>query len=90
MNTQAIITGTRDHFSSEGREAELEDKIQKQKNDIISEYRSWKQKNPDRSFDDFKNHSIDELKSGMEYLNEILVIGIFITALDKINPDQDL
>lgn len=90
MNTQAIITGIRDHFSSEGRESELEDKIRKQKNDIITEYRSWKQKNSDKSFDDFKKNSIDELKSGMEYLNEILVIGIFITALDKIDPDQDL
>jgi hypothetical protein len=90
MNTQAIKTGIREHYSSEGKEAYLQERIQKQKADIINDYKSWKDKNPDKSFSDFKSHSIDELKSGMEYLTEILVIGIFITALDEINPDQDL
>ncbi len=90
MNTQVIIKGIREHYSVEGKEAYLEERIKSLKADIINDYNAWTEKNPGKTFSDFKDFSIEELRSGMEHLNEILVIGIFLTALEEISPETDL
>ena len=88
MNVQAIKTGTEEYYKSDGREAYFKDRITSLKKTILDDFQKWKLKNPEKNFSDFKNECIEELKQGMQYLNEMLYIGVFITALDEVSENN--
>ncbi|MEI7487649.1 MAG: hypothetical protein WCJ72_09615 [Chryseobacterium sp.] len=90
MNIDAIKTGTEDHYKSEGLEVQFKEKVNNLKSDIVRDFKKWQESNPKKSFMDFKEDSIEEMKAGMQFLNEILYVGIFLNALDAIVPDNDL
>lgn len=90
MNINAIKSGTEEHYKSEGLEVQFNEKVNNLKSDIVRDFKKWKAANPLKNFSDFKNESIEEMKSGMQFLNEILYVGIFLNALDAIVPEIDL
>ncbi|KFF26890.1 hypothetical protein [Chryseobacterium vrystaatense] len=90
MNIDSIKSETEKHYKSEGLEVQFREKVNNLKSDIVRDFKKWKDLNPLKNFSDFKNESIEEMKSGMQFLNEILYVGIFLNALDAIVPEQDL
>ncbi|AZA49550.1 hypothetical protein EG346_15800 [Chryseobacterium carnipullorum] len=90
MNIDAIKSGTEEHYKSEGLEDQFKEKINNLKSDIVRDYEKWKGGNPLKNFSDFRSESIEEMKAGMQFLNEILYVGVFLNALDAIVPEKDL
>lgn len=84
MNIETIKSETESYFKSEGKEEFFKEKVHNTKSDILSDFKKWNQKNPDKKFTDFKAESIEEIKAGMQFLSEILYVGIFLTALDEV------
>lgn len=90
MNIDAIKSGTEEHYKSKGLEVQFKESVNNIKSDIIRDFKKWKGVNPLKDFSDFKNESIEEMKSGMQFLAEVHYLGIFLNALDAIVPEKDL
>lgn len=90
MNIESIKLKTKEHYISKGQEALFLDKIQNFKDDILKEFKKWKEKFPNKDFEDFKQNSYSEMNGFSPENGPNLSIGIYMTALDLINPKIDL
>lgn len=90
MNIESIIKQTAEHYKSEGKEEFFNERLQNFKKDIIRDYEDWRVNFPGKSFDDFKQSCYNEMKGfSLEY-GPNLSIGIYVSALDLIDPQIDL
>lgn len=90
MNIDAIKLNTLNFYISEGKEDIFNEKLQNFKSDIIKEYEKYLEKYPNRDFEDFKENSYNEMNGFSPENGPNLSIGIYITALDLINPITDI
>lgn len=88
MNIDVIKSETEEYYKSEGKEGYFKEKVNNLKSDILQDFQKWKLKNQGKNFSNFKNECLEDLKQGMQYLDQIQYIGIFITALDEITENN--
>ncbi|AZA93018.1 Uncharacterised protein [Chryseobacterium nakagawai] len=89
INIELIKKETLDHYISEGKENYYRDRVEILKEDLKEDFRKWKESNPQKQFSDYKNKCIEEMKTGMQFLGEILYIGLSLTALGEIEEKND-
>ncbi|MHA7822495.1 hypothetical protein ACVVIH_07005 [Chryseobacterium arthrosphaerae] len=86
MNLQAIKSGTKEYYKSD--EAYFKERIHSLKKTILDDFEKWKIKHPDKDFSNFKSECLEDLKQWMQYLDQILYIGVIITALDEVSENN--
>lgn len=90
MNFELIKSKTKEHYVSEGKEEIFKEKLKNFKQDILSDFSKWKIKNPEKNFENFKQNSYGEMKGFSPENGPNLSIGIYMTALDLIDPETDI
>lgn len=75
--------------SKKHNEITLLEKVKNLKEDVKKDFKKWKESNPHQKFSDFKNKSIEEMKAGMQFLGEILYVGLFLIALEEIENEDN-
>lgn len=88
MNIESIKKQTENYYVSEGKEDHFKDRIEKFKQDIVSDFSKFKNSHPDKTFDDFKSKAIEEIRSGFAENYPLLSAGIFLKALELITPSE--
>ena len=90
MNFELIKSKTKEHYVSEGKEEIFKEKLKNFKKDILSDFSKWKIKNREKNFEDFKQNSYAEMNGFSPENGPNLSIGIYMTALDLIDPETDI
>ncbi|WP_123838315.1 hypothetical protein [Chryseobacterium oncorhynchi] len=89
MNIELIKQETRTYYISDGKETSLLEKVKNLKEDVRADFKKWKESNPYLQFSDFKDKSIEEMKAGMQFLGEIIYVGLFLIALEEIEQESE-
>ena len=88
MTDQAIENikkQTQEFYAQESETEFYKERLENWKANIIEDFKSFKNSNPGKSFDDFKNLSFKELQSGnVEGHPLVLTLGIYLNAFDGI------
>lgn len=88
MNLEHIKTTVRNAFADVESEEFLQQKLNNQVEGHKKSYETFKKKNPDKSFLEWKKQ-MEDINISTNNNSEILAIGIYLLALDEIKaPDE--
>jgi hypothetical protein len=89
VNIESIKSETEEYYKSEGQEEIFNIKLENFKVDILNDFKNWQRRYPKGSFEEFKQNSYREM-NGFIPDGPNLSIGIYMKALDLIDPKIDL
>ncbi|MBD8081100.1 hypothetical protein [Chryseobacterium caseinilyticum] len=85
INLDKLKKQTEDHYKSEGKDQYFAERVEKFKEDIVSEFSAFQSQNPEKQFSDYRDSALASVFGSITNINEtFLPIGLFLIALDEI------
>jgi len=92
MTNQAIENikkQTQEFYTQESQIEFYNERVKKWKSNIIEDFKIYKESNPTKSFNEYKNLSFKDLQSGnVEGHPLVMTLGIYLNAFDGITSED--